>query len=83
MGIESELRRHEDDLMKLPNVQAVGIGEKAGHKVIKVMVAIKVPKSSLAAEEVIPEMLGGFEVDVEEIGTIEAQDADLNEEEEK
>lgn len=73
MTIEDTLRRHEDALMDLPNVQGIGVGERAGRKVIKVLVATKVPKSLLRKDEVIPEALDEYEVVVESIGTITAR----------
>ena len=60
-------------MMQLPNVSGVGIGEKGGKQVIKVFVTRKFPKSSLRSEDIIPETLEGFEVDVEEIGTVTPQ----------
>lgn len=68
MEIEAVLRKHEDALLAYPNVTGVGIGERAGHQVIKVMVVRKVPESSLRPEQVIPKTLDGCELDVEEIG---------------
>lgn len=65
--------RHEAELFALPNVRGVGIGERAGEPVIKVLVERKVPASTLAPEERVPESLEGFEVDVDEIGEVEAQ----------
>jgi len=70
--IEAVLRKHEDALLAYPNVNAVGIGERAGHPVIKVMVIKKVPESSLQPDQVIPRELEGCELDVEEIGEITA-----------
>ena len=73
MDIESVRRQHEDQLMQLPNVTGVGIGEKAGKQVLKVFVTHKVPVSALQPEEVVPKTLEGFETDVEEIGVVMAQ----------
>lgn len=70
MPIETILKKHENALMDLPNVQAVGIGEKAGRKVIKVFVSAKVPEKSLQPDQIIPAVLEGCEVDVDEIGQI-------------
>lgn len=72
MNIQKVLDQHEDALMRLANVRAVGIGEKSGQPAIKVFVGKKVPKSTLPANQIIPEELGGFAVDVEEIGDISA-----------
>lgn len=80
VAIEDTLRRHEDALMDLPNVQGVGVGERAGRKVIKVLVTTKVPRSSLRTDEVIPEALEGYEVVVEPVGTITARPAEPNKE---
>ena len=66
--------RHEAELFALPNVRGVGIGERAGKPVIKVWVEKKVPQSMLAPAERVPASLEGFEVDVEEIGDVVAQD---------
>lgn len=72
-AIEEARRRHEDELLALPNVTAVGIGERAGEAVIKVFVARKVPASELEAAERVPGSLDGHPVDVEEIGVVEAE----------
>jgi hypothetical protein len=73
VDIEAVLRNHEDALLAYPNVNAVGIGERAGHRVIKVMVTKKVPESSLQPGQILPKELEGVELDVEEIGEITAQ----------
>jgi hypothetical protein len=73
MSIEAVKGRYEEQLMRLPNVNGVAIGEKAGKQVIKVFVTHKVPESALRAEEVVPKTLEGCETDVEEIGFISAQ----------
>lgn len=59
--------------MRLPNVTGVGIGEKAGKKVIKVFVTRKIPESDLSEGEIVPKTLDGYGTDVEEIGVITAQ----------
>ena len=71
--IEETSRRHEDELLALPNVTGVGIGERAGEAVIKVFVARKVPASELEPRERVPSSLDGHPVDVEEIGVVEAE----------
>jgi len=73
MSIKDVKMKHEEKLMRLPNVTGVGIGEKGGKEVIKVFVTHKVPESSLQPDEIIPKSLEGHEVDVEEIGTVTAQ----------
>ena len=73
MSIKAVKEQYEEQLMRIPNVTGVGIGEKGGKEVIKVFVTHRVPESSLRPEEIIPETLDGFEVDVEDIGTVTAQ----------
>lgn len=73
MRIEAIRQKHEERLMRLPNVTGVGIGERAGREVIKVFVTRKVPESALPAHGVIPKTLDGYQTDVEEIGTVTAQ----------
>jgi len=80
MDIVSIKEKHEDQLLKLPNVIGVAIGEKVvkgqvvpGKEVIKVFVTRKVPESQLKPDQVIPKTLEGYETDVEEIGIITAQ----------
>lgn len=73
MNIESLRQKFEDQLMRLPNVTGVGIGERRGKKVLKVFVTRKVPASALRSEEIVPGTLEGCETDVEEIGVITAQ----------
>jgi len=73
VSIELVRKKYEDQLMRLPNVSGVGIGEKSGKEVIKVFVSHKLPESSLRPQDVVPKMLEGYETDVEEIGVITAQ----------
>lgn len=73
MSIEAVKKKHEEKLMRLPNVTGVGIGEKTGKAVIKVFVTHKVPESALRPQEIVPKLLEGYESDVEEIGVVTAQ----------
>lgn len=73
MSIDTVKRKHEEQLMRLPNVRAVGIGEKGGKQVIKIFVTHKVPESDLQPQEVVPKTLEGYDTDVEEIGFVRAQ----------
>ena len=73
MDTESVRRKYEEQLMQLPNVTGIGIGEKAGKKVIKVFVTRKVPEADLQPQEIVPQALEGHEIDVEEIGIVTAQ----------
>ena len=70
MGIRDALKNHEDQLMGLPNVAGVGIGEKDGSEVIVVYVTHRVLVSELQPDEVIPKSLEGYATAVEEIGSI-------------
>ncbi len=65
MTIEAVMRKYEEQLMRLPNVAGVGIGEKSGKEVIIVFVTHKVKESALRPQEVVPKSLQGFETDVE------------------
>ena len=47
MDIADVRQKYENDLLRLPNVNGVAIGDKAGKPVIKVFVTHKVPESSL------------------------------------
>lgn len=73
MSIEAVKENNEERLMRLPNVTGVGIGEKGGKAVIKVLVTHKIPESALRPEEIVPKTIEGYETDVEEVGTITAQ----------
>lgn len=73
MSIESVKSKYEDQLMQLPNVTGVGIGQKSGKEVIKVFVTHKVPESTLQPHEVVPKTLEGYKTDVEDIGYVTAQ----------
>jgi hypothetical protein len=57
----------------MPNVQAVGIGQRDGETVIKVFVTRKLPESELEPDAILPRSLDGCPVDVEEIGIVEAR----------
>lgn len=67
MSIEDVLRKHEESLMSQPTVHAVGIAEMGGKKVIRVFVSRKV------REHNIPSSIEGYEIDIQEIGTVTAQ----------
>lgn len=73
IAIAEAKARHEAELLALPNVTGVGIGERDGQPVIKVFVTEKVAESELAPEERVPASLEGYVVDVEAIGFLEAQ----------
>jgi hypothetical protein len=73
MDIESVRKQHEAQLMQLPNVTGVGIGEKAGKPVLVVFVTHKVPVSELQPQEIVPKTIEGYAIDVQEIGAVTAQ----------
>lgn len=73
MDIETARAKHENQLMRLPNVTAIGIGERRGKAVIKVFVTCKLAESELQPEEIVPKTLESFETDVEAIGVVTAQ----------
>ena len=68
--IEAVRRRHVDELMRLPNVTGVAIGERNGRPIIQVLVVRKIPLAKLRREEVVPKTLEGWETDVVEIGVV-------------
>lgn len=71
--IETIKQKYEDQIMELPNVTGVGIGEKAGKEVIKVFVTEKLPESELQPQEIVPKSLEEYETDVEAIGIVTAE----------
>lgn len=73
MSIEFVRRKYEEQLLQLPNVIGVGIGEKSGEEIIKVFVSRKLPEAALRPQDVVPKLLEGYETDVEVIGVITAQ----------
>lgn len=73
IDIESVKRKYEESLLLLPNVVGIGIGELRGKQVIKVFVTQKLHVSGLKPNEIIPKVLDEYEIDVEEIGTVIAQ----------
>ncbi len=73
MDIETVKNTYADRLMSLANVTGVGIGKKHGKPVIKVFVIQKVPVTELPAQDVIPRVIDGFDVDVEETGRVTLQ----------
>jgi hypothetical protein len=72
-AIEETRRRYEADLLALPNVTGVGIGEQDGKPVIKVLVTEKVSQSTLEPGERLPESIEGWRVVVEEVGQLAAE----------
>jgi hypothetical protein len=75
MNADQVLRRHQDQLMALPNVNGTDIAtdDVTGGQVIRVFVSQKVPRDQLRAGEVIPAEVDGVSVKVVEIGDIAIQ----------
>lgn len=71
-------RRHEADLLRLPNVVAVGVGRRVrggaftDEVCIVVSVRKKTPAAQLDRRDLIPAVLDGVPVDVVEAGEITA-----------
>lgn len=71
-AIDEVLAEYRSSLLQLPNVVGVAIGSSNGKEVIQVLVTQKVPRSLLAAHEIIPSGLGDFIVEVKETGAFTA-----------
>jgi hypothetical protein len=71
-------RRHEPELLRMPNVVGVGVGyrtqggKRTEELAIVVSVKQKVPLSNLKPDDQIPASLEGVPVDVAETGVIRA-----------
>lgn len=68
LKIEDVQRRHEQQLMAIPGVTAIGIGEENGQPVIKVFVKQRTEELN----KQLPQQLEGFKVKVEVSGEIRA-----------
>ena len=77
--LEQLKKKYEQRLFSFPNVVGIGIGVKetkqvsTGKLCLKVYVTQKIPKGKLHENALITEKLGGIEIDVEEVGRLEAQ----------
>lgn len=69
MRIEDAMRLHEQQLMAIPGVNGVGIGESNGQPVILIMVKQLTPD----LKKKLPSQLEGYGVKVEVVGEIRAQ----------
>jgi hypothetical protein len=71
-------RRHEDELLRKPNVVAVGVGfrTRAGQRLNEVCIVVsvkqKIPPTQLKRGEAVPAMLENVPVDVIETGPLRA-----------
>lgn len=71
-------RRYEDELMRKANVVGVGVGmRQLGGRptddiAVVVMVSRKVPSWQLSPDDVVPSILDGVPVDVQETGELQA-----------
>jgi hypothetical protein len=68
--IEDVAIKYEGYLTKLPNVVGVGLGERGGKPVIKVLVTRNLAASDLEPDQIAPRVLEGYETDVEEVGGV-------------
>lgn len=74
MSIKSVKKKYEDRLMSLPNVTGIGIGKRAEKEILIVFVTKKVPETELDPSQVVPKLLEGYEIQVDEIGIVTAQE---------
>lgn len=74
MTIDDVLRQHEDALLSLPDVQGVGIGERDGVKVIRLLTIREISEASRESAG-IPLEIDGYKVELQAIGPISAQDS--------
>ena len=65
--------KYEKNLMSIPNVVSVGTARKENKEIIKVFVKQKKQDQYLKQEEIIPGELESYEIDIEEIGEVTAQ----------
>jgi len=70
MDITEVMRRHEEQILRLPNVTGIGIGEKDSQPVIKIFVSVMPSEVELSQ---VPRVLDGYPTDVEEIGIVMTQ----------
>lgn len=75
MDAQQVRRRHENELMSLPNVNGVSVvtDPATRSEAIVVYVTRKVPRAQLRQDELIPGELEGIPIQVEEIGHVTAQ----------
>jgi len=72
-------RRHENELLRKPNVVAVGVGfrSRAGQFSSEICIVVsvthKLPATQLKSGEAVPASLEGVPIDVVETGVIRAQ----------
>ncbi len=71
-------RRHEAELLRKPNVVAVGVGfrTRGGQSLSEVCIVVsvtqKIPAADMKRDEVLPKMLEDVPIDVVETGVIRA-----------
>ena len=78
MDVKEVSKRHAAELMALPNVTGVGVGERGGSQVIKVFVVRKLPLETLSTSERVPREVEGVPCDVEEMGVVSAHSAEAS-----
>ncbi len=77
--VQAVKRAYSAELMEKANVVGVGVGVRyrggvhTGEVALVVMVSRKLPRAQLAPQDVIPSILDGVPVDVQEVGKLSAQ----------
>jgi len=77
--VQDVKRRHEDELLRKPNVVAVGVGfrnrggQATQEACIVVSVKTKVPAAQLQRGDLLPASIEGVPIDVVETGVIRAR----------
>jgi hypothetical protein len=70
---------HENELMKRANVIGVGVGYQkkggnlTGQVALIILVAKKVPPEQISPKDLLPSIIDGVPVDVQEVGRLTAQ----------
>jgi len=70
---------HENELMKRANVIGVGVGYQrkggnwTGQVALIILVVKKVPSEQLSPKDLLPSIIDGIPVDVQEVGRLTAQ----------
>jgi len=81
--IQAVKAAHEDELLAKANVIGVGVGlrrrggELLDEPALVVLVSQKVPRTQLADEDFVPNMIDGVPVDVQEVGFVRSHAAPL------
>ncbi len=80
--ITRDFQNKEDEILSMPNVVGVGVGNKVSggkdteESCIKILVSQKLPPELLGSGEAVSDQIGGTRTDVEEVGHLFAGGAD-------